>query len=187
MIHGAVSVRDAIPDDAESLVSIWSDFGSTDEKAVREAPDVEDVARSIARLETEPSERLIVAVIEDKPVGVVHLRRAPISPLHIQDAIQLGFMHVRNDARRRGVGRSLLEAAADWADEKDSQHIVAAVAASSRDANRFMARLGLAQIAVVRASTVSGLRSKLEPASSTTNVVAVRRMLRRRSRGAPAG
>jgi GNAT superfamily N-acetyltransferase len=97
-------------------------------------------------------------------------------------------MHVLNGYRRRGVGRSLLEAAADWADEKDSQHIVAAVAASSRDANRFLARLGLAQVALVRATTVAGLRSKLDPASAkstahaVTNVVAARRMMRRRSR-----
>jgi GNAT superfamily N-acetyltransferase len=188
MLRGGVSVRDAIPHDADALVSIWSDFVAGDHKASRDTPDAQDVATSIARLETDASERLIVAVIEDEVVGVAHLRRAPVSPLHLQDAVQLGFMHVLNGYRRRGVGRSLLEAAADWADEKDSQHIVAAVAASSRDANRFLARLGLAQVALVRATTVAGLRSKLDPASAkstahaVTNVVAARRMMRRRSR-----
>ena len=72
------------------------------------------------RLETEPAERLLVAVIDGEPVGVAHLRRAPISPIHEDDAVHVGYLHVLSDHRRRGAGKALLEAAADWADEKDS-------------------------------------------------------------------
>ena len=113
------------------------------------------------RLETDPSERLLVAVIDGAPVGVAHLRRAPISPIHEEDAVHLGYLHVLSDFRRRGVGKALLETAADWADEKDSKHVVAYVAAAARDSNRFLARLGLGQVAVVRASTVASLRCEL--------------------------
>jgi hypothetical protein len=75
-------------------------------------------------------------------------------------------------------------AAADWADEKDSPHIVAAVAASARDSNRFLARLGMGQAAVVRASTVAGLRARLStaPAKAGASNVVVARRLRRRAR-----
>ena len=55
--------------------------------------------------------------------------------------------------RRHGVGRALMEATVSWAEETVASHIVAAASATSRDANRFMARLGLTQMAVVRGST----------------------------------
>ena len=48
-----------------------------------------------------------------------------------------------------------------WAEEKESSHVVAAASVSSRDTNRFMARLGLTQVAVMRAATVSSLRAKM--------------------------
>jgi len=181
MARGSVLVRDAAQSDAAALVAIWEDFSSPDRSHFSQAtPD--DTARAILRLETDPSERLLVAVIDEQPVGVAHLRRAPISPIHDQDAVHVGNLHVLSDYRRRGVGTSLMTAAADWADEKDSAHIVASVAASARDSNRFLARLGMGQAAVVRACTVAGLRSRLSSAankSATTNVVATRRLMRR--------
>ena len=115
--------------------------------------------------------------------GVAHVRRAPLSPLHDDDAVHVGYLHVLSGFRRRGIGKMLLEAAADWADEKDSKHIVASVAATARDSNRFLARLGLGQVAVVRASTVTSLRCKLSraatPKTVMTNVIAARRLMRR--------
>jgi GNAT superfamily N-acetyltransferase len=68
---------------------------------------------------------------------------------------------VIEEFRRHGVGRALMEATVSWAEETDASHIVAAASANSRDANRFMARLGLAQMAVVRGSTVAAMRAKL--------------------------
>ena len=56
---------------------------------------------------------------------------------------------------------SLMEAAVTWAEEKDSTHVVAAASAGSRDAHRFMARLGLGPTAMVRAATVASMRAKL--------------------------
>ena len=100
-------------------------------------------------------------------------------------------LNVHDDARRHGVGRSLLEATVSWAEEKDSTHVIAAAAAASRDTNRFMARLGLGQVAVMRAATVATLRAKLpvEPPAaarvgnrshrSVGHVLAQRRSLRR--------
>jgi GNAT superfamily N-acetyltransferase len=184
MARGPVVVRDAVPADAAALQSIWLDIAPPSQRGHREAPSLEQIERAVLRLETDPSERLLVALLDDVAVGVAHLRRAPVSPLHDEDAVHVGYLHVVSDCRRRGVGRQLLECAADWADEKDSKHVTAAVAATSRDANRFLARLGMSQVAVVRASTVVALRAKLAtslaaPKRSATNVVAVRRLMRR--------
>jgi GNAT superfamily N-acetyltransferase len=186
MTRAQADVRDAVPGDALALQSIWLDFAETrpPDRQSRETSMVEQIERSVLRFETDPSERLLVALIDDIAVGVAHLRRAPLSPMHPDDAVHVGYLHVLSNYRRRGVGRQLLEAAADWADEKDSQHIVASVAARSRDANRFLARLGMGQVAVVRASTVVSLRGKLASGGKTaaSHIVAARRLTRRAGR-----
>ena len=97
--------------------------------------------------------------------------------------MHVGYLHVLSDYRRRGVGRQLLEAAADWADEKDSQHVIASVAAQRRDANRFLARLGMGQVAVVRASTVvssAGQAGKRLGKRAASHIVAARRLTQAR-------
>ncbi|MBA3233818.1 MAG: GNAT family N-acetyltransferase [Propionibacteriales bacterium] len=174
-------MRDARASDAATLVAIWNGIASPDRSEVASATD-EQTARAIARLEADPAERLLVALLDDVLVGVAHVRRAPISPIHDEDAVHVGNLHVLRDSRRRGVGSSLMAAAADWAEEKDSRHIIASVAASARDSNRFLARLGMGQAATVRASTVAGLRARLGHAVAkpvSTNVVAARRLMRR--------
>ena len=182
MTRGPVVVRDAVPEDAAALRAIWNDFNG-DSDSPRADLDLAETERAVLRLDTDPTERLLVATLEDSPVGVAHVRRAPISPIHEEDAVHVGYLHVLSEFRRRGIGKQLLEAAADWADEKDSKHIVAAVGASARDANRFLARLGLAQVAIVRACTVTSLRCKLSgspaPRTVMTNVIAARRLMRR--------
>lgn len=189
MSRGAVVVRDAVPEDADALCAIWTDFSSESAGRFRETSSVEDVQRAVHRLGAEPSERLVVALVDDVPVGVAHLRRSSISPISDEDAVHVGYLHVLSGHRRRGVGRSLLETAADWADEKDSRHIVCSVPAHARDSNRFLTRLGMGQVAVVRAASVASLRVRLGAALPSvkpvaTNVVATRRLMRRsRHRG----
>lgn len=183
MTRGLVLVRDAVPADAAALQAIWTDFTAEPDRHAPDASSAEETERAVIRLDTDPSERLLVAILDGEPVGVAHLRRAPISPIHEEDAVHLGYLHVLSGYRRRGVGKQLLEAAADWADAKDSKHIVASVAANARDSNRFLARLGLGQVAVVRASTVSALRGKLGGGVATstvrTNLIAARRLMQR--------
>jgi hypothetical protein len=91
-----------------------------------------------------------------------------------------------------------MEAAVAWAEEKETAHVLVAAAVGSRDANRFMARLGLGPIAVVRGATVTSLRAKMpvEPPaaarvgrrSSRTvgQVLAQRRSLRRSQAARPS-
>ncbi len=182
MTRGSVTVRDVEVDDAEALQAIWLDFAVEPTRATRSAQSsLDQIRRAIGRLRSEPTERLLMAVVDDTPVGVAHLRRAPLSPIHDEEAVHVGYLHVLSGHRRRGVGRHLLDAATTWAEERGSTHIVASVAATARDANRFLARLGLSQVAIVRAASVAQLRSKLTTTGAKTaasNVVAVRRLMR---------
>src|SRR5215213_6468930 len=94
--------------------------------------------------------RCALAIRDARPEDVtdllgasLHLRRAPLSPLHTETAVHTSYLQVHPEHRRRGYARALLDAAVSWAEEKDVTHITAITNSSSRDTNRFLARLGL--------------------------------------------
>jgi GNAT superfamily N-acetyltransferase len=183
-------VRDAVPGDAAALLSIWIDFTSDPPRQPRPSTDVDEVARSVQRIAEDPLQRLVVVVMGEDPVGVAHLRRAPVSPIHGEDAVHVGYLHVLSKFRRRGLGKQLMETAADWAEELGSPHIVASVAANARESNRFLARLGMSQVAVVRATTVSALKGRLRTpvgAPVIPKVVTARRLMRVSASRGPGG
>jgi N-acetylglutamate synthase-like GNAT family acetyltransferase len=182
-----VQVRDAEPHDVDALHRLLATVSS---RPADESWQVEGAA-ALARLGLDPDQRLLVAVADEQVVGVVHLVRAPVSPLQTETAIHVLQISVLDEHRRHGIGHALMEATVSWAEEKDSTHVVAAASAGSRDTNRFMARLGLGQVAVMRIASVSTLRAKLpvEPPAaarvgtrssrSVGQVLAHRRSLRR--------
>lgn len=197
MSRTAVQVRDAVPEDAQALVRIWSDSrrAGTERPAERGTgrPPESEAASAVARIAADPDERLLVGLIDGEVVGATHLVRSRISPIHSETAIQMAHLHVLDGHRRHGVGRALVEAAVTWAEEKDTLHLLAAASVHSRDANRFMARLGLTQIATVRGATVGAVRARLpiEPPAGamatsrnhrTVGQVLAQRRLQRRAR-----
>lgn len=185
-----VQVREAVPEDAAALIEVWGDFRrATSDRAG--GPAEVEAANAVARIAADPDQRLLVGMVEDRVVGAAHLIRAGLSPIHTETAIHITHLHVLGGHRRRGVGKALIESAVSWAEEKDTSHLFAAASVHSRDANRFMARLGLSQLAVVRGATVPALRAKLpvEPPAgamvssrnhrSVGQVLAQRRLQRR--------
>lgn len=191
MFRSPVHLRDAAPDDADALVAVWGGLGARTPDDDTTPQALGEAATSLARIAADPDQRLLIAHIDATVTGAVHLMRAPLSPLHSDTAIYVLHLQVVDEFRRHGVGRALIEATLTWAEEKDTTHVVAAASATSRDANRFMARLGLSQIAVVRGSTVASLRARLpvEPPAaarvgtkshrSVGQVLARRRSMRR--------
>ncbi len=173
-------------------MEVWSEFSRRPhtERFPGDTPEAE-AETAIARITADPDQRLLVGLLDDRVVGAAHLVRAYVSPLHSEMAVHITHLHVREKSRRHGVGRALVEAAVTWAEEKDTGHILAAASSQSRDANRFMARLGLTQMAVVRCGAVATMRSKMPvepPAAAMVNsrnhrsvgqVLAQRRSLRR--------
>ena len=80
------------------------------------------------------------------------------STLATAPAVVLSHLTVAANSRRAGVGRVLVAAATQWAAECDVDHLRVAVYASSREANRFFARLGFAPVSVNRVAPVAALR-----------------------------
>lgn len=155
MVRCPAHVRDARPDDASALVEVWAALTATAGSPVAEA------AAAAVRIAADPDQRLLVGLVDGRLVGAVHLVRAPLSPIHAEQAVHLSHLHVLEGYRRHGVGKALLEAAVSWAEETHTEHVLAAASVSDREANRFMTRLGLTQVAVLRGATVSALRGKL--------------------------
>jgi GNAT superfamily N-acetyltransferase len=182
VLRGPVEVRDATPEDAPALLDAW--FESTRGAAAPlESPANSQVGAAVARILAEPTERLLVGVVEGEIAGLAYLRRAALSPILDDDAIHVSHLQVRRPFRRRGVGKALLGEAALWGEEKDSKHMLVTVPALSRDCNRFLARLGLTRVAIARGSTIASLRLKLAAAQTSATaapVVASRRSMRRR-------
>ncbi len=161
MIRCPLQVRDAVPEDVEELREVLA----TGDDRTGEVEQVAAGCTAVASIAADPDQRLLVAVLDGRIAGAVHLIRGSLSPMHTDSAVHVLHLHVLEEYRRHGVGHALMEGTVAWAEEKDTTHVLAAASVGSRDANRFMARLGLTQVAVVRAATVSTLRAKL-PAES---------------------
>jgi GNAT superfamily N-acetyltransferase len=181
-----VHVRDALPDDAKVLVAMWR--RNTDASTRLADPSVDSAERAIAHLALDPDQRLLLAEVQNRVVGVAHLSRAPLSPIHEETTVRVGHMFVVNEHRRRGIGRALLAEAVARAEEKQSHHLLVHVSAAARDANRFLARLGLASAATVRAARVGALQQRLAKVEAAENgdahvmVERIRTLRRRQAR-----
>lgn len=188
-----VLVRDAVDADAARICALWAGpmhRPEVDEGLTREV----EAAEGIARTARDPLARIIVAEVDDAILGCAHLRIAYVSPIRTERVLLVNHLQVAKHAERLGVGRALLEAAVTWAEQEGVASLLAPAAANDREANRFLARLGLAQLAVLRGTKVAALRARLpgDPsaavrgASRTSRtvgqVVALRRS-QRRSRG----
>jgi len=179
-----VVVRDACPDDLPALLAMWRelrDIGGRLERAV--PPATEDGALDrLLRITSDPDSRALVATLSDMVVGMAVLTCTPYAPLFDQKAVHVHYLHVREGARRRGVGKALLAAAATFADEVGAEHLMTSVLPQLRDSNRFYARLGFSPVVVRRSVPVSVLRRRLAAegvATGADHLVLRRRTLRR--------
>ncbi|WP_435769264.1 N-acetyltransferase family protein [Nocardioides sp. SYSU DS0651] len=183
MSRYSLSPRVATREDAPVLAELWSDVLRRADRSEQVA-DLELIIKSAA---ASPEQRVVVVDYDGQPAGAVYLRLTTLSPLNLDASVQAIHPRVFDRYRRHGVGRALMEAAVSFAEENGVLHVATAVPQTSREANRFMARLGLAPVASYRAAPTTLLRSRVSPqrngeAGRSNKVLAARRSLRR-SRG----
>lgn len=188
MSRGGLEIRDARPDDVDVLLALWAQWGLGMGQASRPSP--EEARLALAQLAADPDGRLIVGEQAGEVVCCLHLRRAPMTPLHTETVLHTSYLLVSPVHRKHGYAHALLEAAVAWAEEKDIEHVTA-FTSSDRESNRFLARLGLMDVATIRASTTSALRHRLTPsrlrATPTRMRVLAQRRSMRRLRGTTEG
>jgi GNAT superfamily N-acetyltransferase len=103
-------------------------------------------------------------------------------------------MHVENlfvtpELRRRGIAKLLLGGAASVAERSGAEQVVISSPPSSRDAQRFLARLGFTPFVIRRMASTAALRRRLagEPRrGALEDLLSRRRSLRARAGSTPA-
>ncbi len=191
MSRQPVTVRDASARDASALSSLWGEL------LVRPGSDAAglsseiSVAQAVDRQGDGSDMRILVADVDGEVAGCAFLRVGVVSPVHDDHAVHMSHLQVDSRYSRQDVGSSLVEAALTWAEQRGIGTLLAATGGNDRDANRFMAKLGLGQVAVLRGSSVAALRARLPHDASTAarasgsngrnvgQVVAMRRSQRR--------
>lgn len=182
MSRGGLDIRDARPDDVGALLRLWEQWGLG--MGQGPLPEAGEAASALGSIAADPDERLLVGEAAGEVVCCLHLRRAPMTPLHSEMVLHTSYLLVAPVHRKRGYARALLEAAVGWAEEKNVESITA-ITSSAREDNRFLARLGLMDVATIRASSTSALRHRLTPprlraTPMRMRVLAQRRSMRRR-------
>ncbi len=183
MSRTRVVLRDAVAGDAAFLADLWRDSL----RRVDAESRTRDVEAVLLRVLATPDERVVLAEQDGDAVGAVLLRLTMLTPLHLEPVVQVLSPVVAPRARRRGVGRALMECALDFAEENQAPWIATAAASGERDANRFLARLGFGPLATYRTAPTSRVRGRLvamrpERAAGSRSgerVVAARRSMRR--------
>jgi GNAT superfamily N-acetyltransferase len=157
MSRTPVTVRAAAADDLPALRELWSDIlrrGSTEEQLA-------DLRTVLADADRDPDQAIVVAEYDGQVAGAIHLSATTLTPLNLEPAVLAVSPHVLPDFRRHGVGSALIEAAVRFAEAHGIATLSTAAVSSSRDANRFMARLSFTPQATLRAATTVAVRSKL--------------------------
>jgi RimJ/RimL family protein N-acetyltransferase len=113
----ALVVREAVPGDAPGLVALAQAVGDEPEGwliADESSRGISDERRYLKAIRRHPHAAVFVAENSGEIVGRLSVARDPHpASFHVAD---LGLM-VAAGHRRRGIGRSLLERAVDWAAE----------------------------------------------------------------------
>lgn len=185
MTRAHVVLRRAEVADAPFLVELWAEMCRRADRQDQVA-DLEVVIKDAA---DSAEQRLLIAEYAGASAGAVLLRLATLAPMNPEPCLQVIAPHVTASMRRRGVGRMLMEAAVSYADEMGVGQLVTNVDSRSRDANRFMARLGLGPRATMRIAPLATVQSKVgvntpgrAPAGRQLGqILAARRSMRRTS------
>ncbi|WP_241153922.1 GNAT family N-acetyltransferase [Nocardioides pantholopis] len=157
MTRTLVTLREAALADAPFLTTLWKDTL----RRVDRQEQLADIELVIKSAEESAECRLLVAELDACPAGAVYLRVTTMSGLNLEPIVQAVSPHVLPEHRRRGIGRHLMEAAVSFAEEVGVHHVATAAASGSRDANRFMARLALGPLAVLRVAPTHVVRARL--------------------------
>lgn len=195
-----VTLRDATIDDAENLIRLWAacaaaagDEGSEafSQQTLWREPTCEEAAEALAFNFAQRARRILVAVDDDeRVVGAVVGDLATLTPVSRSRVLVVTDLQVAPECRRKSIAALLLSAIAAHAEEQGCEIILSTVSAHARESNRYMAKLGFNQIAVLRAAQTSLLRARLDGkvahSKVTGRLLAVRRTLRRRV-GTPVG
>jgi ribosomal protein S18 acetylase RimI-like enzyme len=180
--RGKVRVRQAVELDVAELVALTEtvDLGrglfSGRPLPVESRPQL---AKRFAEIVLAGQPVVLVAVDEatDEVVGFAAIREDELTTITRTPVLHITHLIVTPKSRKRGIGRTLLAAVVHLADDRGVDHVLATVGTGSRDANRYLSRLGFAPLVLRRLAPTSVLRRSLGMAEAPDRL-AMRRRLR---------
>ncbi len=182
MARANVRVRPATVDDVDGLVALLAtvDLSRGTFSGLPLGVDQDTLGlrlTEIIRDDCPDARALTVAADESTGVilGLLVTRADQVGAVTLTPVLHITHLLVSPKCRRRGVGRALLACAVHLADHGDYSHVVASVATNSREANRYLARLGFAPLVTHRISTTHALHKALGIGDSAEGLAAVRR------------
>jgi GNAT superfamily N-acetyltransferase len=181
-----VHVRPAGLDDVSSLVSVAEKVDlargtfSGRPLAIESRPQFEERFGEIIA----DNERTIFVAVDDATdeiVGFVAARDDDLATITRTPVIHVSHLIVVPKFRKRGVGRALLAAIVQLADDRGIDHVLATAGTGARDANRYLARLGFAPLVIRRVAPTSVLRRSLGMSEMPDKLALARRIRAGRS------
>jgi ribosomal protein S18 acetylase RimI-like enzyme len=160
-----IRVRPATTDDVPALVELLQSVdvstGTFSGKPLQDSSP-EHLTERFADILSN-SDRVLLVAAEDAGavVGMLAARNDDVGAIDLTPVLHVTHLMVAPGHRRRGIGRSLLAAAVQLADEAGIEHLLATAAAGSREGNRYLARLGFGPLVVHRIAATSTLRRSL--------------------------
>jgi GNAT superfamily N-acetyltransferase len=130
-----LTVRDAVTADSEAIADLLGQLGYPAQPATIET--------RLERLSI-VGDRVVVADLDGRAVGLVHLQVAPAIELD-RPAAKIGALVVDEAHRGRGIGRALVEAMQDEARTRGCEVLFLTTSNRRDDAHAFYERLGLEQ------------------------------------------
>jgi len=139
-------------------------------------PAADHLAVRYREILEEGQRRLLVAVDESNEiVGLLVAKTDEIGAIDVTYVLHVTHLLVNPKHRRRGIGRALLAAAVHLADELGLDRVLGTAASGSREANRYLARLGFAPLVVHRIASTSTLRRALGMVEAPERLAVLRR------------
>jgi ribosomal protein S18 acetylase RimI-like enzyme len=134
--------------------------------------------------------RTLLVAVDDSTASVIGLlvaKRDEIGAVDLTPVLHVTHLMVAPRHRRRGIGRTLLTAAVHLADELGVEHVLATAASGSREANRYLARIGFAPMVIQRVAPTSVLRRSLGIPEAPERMAVLRRARLARTQRTPLG
>lgn len=158
-----VSIRPACESDVDDVVQLTAQLGYDVDAAV--------LRGRLQRILARPDQRFLVAVVEGRPAGWLHVTTAEYVEA-ARFAVIAGLV-VDQGHRRLGIGRALIERAEAWALEQGCPVVRLWSTSSRAGAHRFYERLGYTNI-----KTQYSFAKSLDPAGRDTLNTLVPRVTR---------
>lgn len=162
-----------VGEDLSAVTALWlqarMDSGTSREVCERTVSD----GRIEAALRR-PGVQAFVGTLEGTPVGYVITTDNPFG-LSPGPEVAIEQLYVCPEGRRHGVARALLTTVLASAERAGCEQVVSNVPTTSREANRFFARLGFGSVVTRRVVAAGALRRRLAPETAGTGLELSRR------------